>query len=164
MKKPSKYDRLSQDFPRLYRLEGRETCFTDWGVECGAGWFDLIYKLSADIEAAAREAGLDPNSDAWPRVAQVKEKFGTLRFYLDVAAPWDPSEFAVEGNPDAGMFALRPVAKAPRIRELIREAEARSADICEGCGAPGKLRKNYWIHTYCDLCEARYKRGQKTGI
>ncbi|MDP4028040.1 MAG: hypothetical protein Q8P42_03625 [Gallionella sp.] len=72
--------KLFDDFPRLYR--NRHESSMQRGFECGDGWFELIYKLSQDIESVARESGLKPDSTAWPRCRQVKEKLGTLRFYV----------------------------------------------------------------------------------
>lgn len=56
--------------------------------------------------------------------SQVKEKFGTLRFYYD-------------GGDDY-------------IRGLASMAEAMSARTCEICGNPGKSRGGGWIRTLCD--------------
>jgi hypothetical protein len=66
----------------------------------------------------------------WPNtgfaVTQVKEKFGTLRFYSD-------------GN--------------DRIWRLVRFADALSAVTCELCGEPGKLGQRYgWYSTRCTKC------------
>jgi hypothetical protein len=55
---------------------------------------------------------------------QVKEKFGTLRFYVD------------GGNE---------VTHA-----MINMAESMSARTCEKCGVPGKLRGKTWLYTACD--------------
>lgn len=77
--------KLLDDFPWLFR--DRNATSMQRGFECGDGWFDLIYKLSQDIEAVAREGGLSPNSPEWPKCRQVKEKMGSLRFVV----------FAVDG-------------------------------------------------------------------
>jgi len=50
-------------------------CF---GFECGDGWFQLIYDLSADIMKIADKSGI-----AVPEAVQIKENFGGLRFYLN---------------------------------------------------------------------------------
>jgi len=55
--------------------------------------------------------------------AQVKEKFGTLRFY-------------VNGGDDT-------------TRGMIQMAEAMSACTCEDCGAPGTTGGHGWIRTLC---------------
>ena len=49
-----------------------------FGLECGNGWFNLIWQLSADIESTARLEGLAENTNAWPCVDVVKQKLGDL--------------------------------------------------------------------------------------
>lgn len=93
-------------------------CF---GFECGDGWFNLIDKLCAGIQQYV-ELTHCPQVEA----VQVKEKFGTLRFYIS-------------GGDDA-------------IWALIEGAEGESGTICEQCGAPGALRGGGWLFTMCDLC------------
>ena len=64
--------------------------------------------------------------NACPQVVatQVKEKFGTLRFYYD-------------GGDDV-------------VRGLVQMAEALSEVTCEVCGSPGKRRGDRWVRTLCD--------------
>lgn len=63
-------------------------------------------------------------------VTQIKEKFGGLRFYF------------VNGN--------------DKIRELINKAEDDSFEVCELCGAEGKLKKiNGWFSTLCEKCRRK---------
>ena len=119
--------RLVKEFPKLYRDYGgdpKKTCMA-WGFATGDGWFELIYGLSMSLKE------LSPNA----RALQVKEKLGTLRFY-------------VEGlGKDRG-----------RIQELIHRAEDASAKICEECGKPGKRKtKAGWISTLCKKCEGKRK-------
>ncbi len=103
--------KLLNDFPQLFRNR-HETCMQR-GFECGDGWFDLIYKLSHDIEAVAREIGLQPNSPKWPKCMQVKEKLGGIRFYV---------------------FNFR----NERIRALKDSAYEQSCKTCVYCGKPGE--------------------------
>jgi len=56
-------------------------------------------------------------------VVQVKEKFGSLRFYYD-------------GGDDV-------------IRGMVSVAESMSSRTCEKCGAPGKRVGGGWITTLC---------------
>lgn len=63
---------------------------------------------------------------------QVKEKFAGLRFYIS-------------GGND------------PDIRELIRQAEAKSLAICESCGKEGSLKSFDGWHTRCDSCHSRIR-------
>ena len=47
------------------------------GMECGDGWFDRIDTLCSTIQFGIRQGDTPP-----VRVLKVKEKFGTLRFYI----------------------------------------------------------------------------------
>ena len=84
--------------------------------ECGDGWFSLIYELLLSLEA------LEENI----HVAQIKEKFGTLRFYT----------YGHSAEADS----------------LISATERTSGSICEYCGLPGSLRGGRWLRTLCDAC------------
>lgn len=103
-----------------------------WGIECDNGWFGIVDDLAAACEAEIQklvDAGIE--SHAWPRSAQIKEKFGGIRFYVN--GPLDES-----------------------VRALIREAaDETSFHVCETCGEPGELRGQGWVHTACDACEAK---------
>lgn len=57
---------------------------------------------------------------------QVKEKFGSLRFYTN----------AIDDT----------------VRGMIRMAESMSVRTCEVCGNPGKSRGGRWIRTRCVHC------------
>jgi hypothetical protein len=113
---------LLESFPRLYRKGGMFR-----GFECGDGWHRIIYGLSAAVEVIAGHRGVGPDSDQWPLVQQVKEKFGGLRFYL-----WN-------ANDEMG--------------KLVEEAERRSLKTCEECGQAGRVRNRSWVRTLCDRSE-----------
>jgi len=65
--------------------------------------------------------GYQPNH---PRAVQVKEKYGTLRFYMN--------------------YSIN------EMEDLIQIAEDKSAVTCEVCGEPGELRNHGWLFTFCD--------------
>src|SRR3546814_9261520 len=48
-----------------------------WGFEVGDGWRALIEQLTAEVSDIVGGPDVDPK----PRVVQVKEKFGELRYY-----------------------------------------------------------------------------------
>lgn len=124
---PSNTAKLLTAYPLLYR-ELRE-----WGFECGDGWFDLIWQLSADIESAARLEGTAENAETWPSIRILKQKFGLLRvqFGFDV-----------------------PVSET--IHELVTKADKKSQEICECCGSPGKIggecEDRGWVKALCESC------------
>jgi hypothetical protein len=114
--------------------------FDQRGVECDNGWLALIEELSAACEAyieSLAKSGVARHS--WPRIAQIKEKFGGLRFYINGELP---EELQAQ------------VARAER---------ETSYKICEKCGQPGTLRQGGWVHTYCDACETDYRANNLLG-
>jgi len=69
----------------------------------------------------------------YPKASQVKEKFGTLRFYLTKGTD--------------------------RMYDLIHEAERLSSRTCEECGKPGLYdNKTGWYYT---LCEEHWKKEEE---
>ena len=93
------------------------------GFEIGNGWFPLLFDLGQKISSFCRD-----NNLPLPEVKQIKEKFGTLRFYCVVLEDKDK-----------------------QIREWIRNAEFVSESRCEQCGESGQLLVDdgRW-YTACD--------------
>ena len=122
---------LYDTYPALYRqhaLPMSETAMC-WNFETGDGWFDIINELSRKIIA------LDKQSGTTTEAVQVKEKFGTLRFYVDFGTD--------------------------EVFEAIEEAERKSAVTCELCGKPGMLRRGGWLKVKCDECAGDEPRKEK---
>lgn len=101
--------------------------FQLFGIECGEGWYTLLNNLFACINFHLEYVNRNKSEDKkTPFVlTQVKEKFGTLRFYY-------------EGGDS-------------KIHGMVQMAEAMSGFICEKCGNPGKLRRGSWLHTACEV-------------
>ena len=57
---PGNTEKLRTAYTLHYR-KLRERCF-----ECGGGWFDLVWQVSTEIEAAARLEGIPKTTEAWP--------------------------------------------------------------------------------------------------
>lgn len=90
--------------------------------ECHDGWFDLLLDASIQLE---RQILSYPESIRQDIVAsQVKEKYGTLRFYI--------SYYTEE------------------LDEIVDAVERQSATVCETCGMPGKIRGSSWLYCACD--------------
>jgi len=86
------------------------------------GWCQLIWDLCEKIDA---ELMADTELAARFTVDQIKQKFGTLRYY------WS-------GGSEA-------------IRTAVADAEAKSSRTCEVCGKHGTLRTDsMFIQTLCD--------------
>lgn len=102
----------------------RRSPFPMFGFEVGKGWAGLLTKLFDDAAAIVRPTGEKLV------IGQIKEKFGTLRFY------W------------SGRFHKE---MSDRIGEVVDLAEFRSEATCEECGARGSLRvANGWYAVRCD--------------
>ena len=116
--------KLVAEFPNLYadrHASMQETCMC-WGFTHGDGWYQIVYDLSAKLEALILALPEADRKDC--KASQVKEKFGGLRFYMDSATD--------------------------EMRALIHEAESLSFKTCEVCGKPGERRGGGWISTLCD--------------
>jgi hypothetical protein len=98
-----------------------------WGrwINLDAGWYPLV--IATDQRLA--------EIDAQYVVHQIKEKFGTLRYYC------------ASSNDDLGSELL------DAFDVITDDAERASAITCERCGEPGVLhRTRYWAKTLCNSC------------
>jgi hypothetical protein len=119
------------------------------GIAVGAGWWSVIESLCGQIHHHIKETNrrrellLEDNPykhkipDEVPQVhvAQIKEKFGGLRFY------YDGGDAVIDG--------------------MVRMAESWAAHSCEKCGKPGTQRSGGWIRTLCDEHEAEYQERRR---
>ena len=90
-----------------------------WGIACGDGWFDMIDELCHDLQHLTDHEGA-PQLVAM----QVKGKFGSLRFRVQIRTASEAQE------------------------ALIEAAIERSTRTCNVYGAPGQARRsgrNQWI-------------------
>jgi len=124
-------NKLFYKFPEIFQdknLPMSQSCMC-WGIECGDGWFNLLDELCTELNKLNCKIVAE----------QVKEKFGTLRFY-----------FRVEN--DETIDKEKANQLWDEANDLVDKADAKSAKTCEICGAEGKPNKNGWISTLCDSC------------
>lgn len=137
------YDRfveeLSTKYPEMYK---DVYC----GISIHEGWFEIVRCLSDRIyshykhQIQTRERLLKdnpydhpiPEATEFPKVAQIKEKFGGLRFYVDGGDEYTYGAIAI--------------------------AESWADRTCETCGAPGTRRSGGWVRTLCDTHEAEHQK------
>lgn len=106
--------KLYARYPDIFRERGmsiEESCM-HWGLAVDDGWYSLIDTACSLIQ----------HSDVIAK--QVKEKFGTLRFYTSGGGSFENG--------------------------VIWAAEALSGTLCEKCGAPGYLVRESWVRTLCE--------------
>ena len=94
-----------------------------WGFECGDGWFNILNNLMGNIQNHIDWQNREKEVVPQVTLDQVKEKFGTLRFYYS-------------GGDDT-------------IRGMVSMAESMSSVTCEECGKPGTSTSGGWIKTVC---------------
>ena len=112
--------------------------YNEMAAQAKAGNFDLFetsmkyrpndeYKEKRLAEIVSGDFRQIPESIPQVTLDQVKEKFGTLRFYYT-------------GGDD-------------EISGMVRMAESMSGVTCEECSAPAKPHGPGWIRTICEPCE-----------
>jgi hypothetical protein len=156
-------EKIFSKYPKIFGDRTKpmtETCMC-WGLEVGDGWYDLIdvlcesltntYTTSLELdEEDGKRLGVEPYVDRdgkasyyfkveMPQVkaSQVKEKYGTLRFYHYLEL-------------DEAIISLLETKKYPDLQStidrfsnyvdgIIHFAETASGRTCEITGQPGEL-------------------------
>lgn len=138
---------LTERYPWMIPIDG-------FGIGVGDGWFDILDTLGAMIKngiefenKCIRNYKENPEGWTWkphntefkfPRVDQIKEKFGGLRFYASI-----------------------PTGTRYELRGYIDYAEGISNRTCEDCGNKGTKNKKGWIRTLCDQCREKSERSRE---
>ena len=92
----------------------------------GEGWFEILWTLCVSLENIGRARIAEGHRPM--RVVQIKEKYGTLRVYVE------------DGTDEAF--------------DLIDSAETASETTCEACGKPGNTHCiGGWDKTLCSYHE-----------
>jgi hypothetical protein len=123
-----KTEYLFNKYPEIFA--GKDEPITQnlmyFGFECGDGWFWLIDNLCELLSHDVKH-----NDEPQIKAVQVKEKYGTLRFYTQGAST--------------------------RQYAMIDIIEHLSGSTCELCGRPGSLHSSNgspygWYKTLCEKC------------
>lgn len=106
-------NKIVDDHPLLFK---HRTYFA-----CGDGWLDIIERLADQIEPMLQK--VDKDDILIPSCADVKEKYGGLRFYM--------------------------YFETKEMDELIYNAEKESRVTCEVSGMSGTMNNGPWYQTLC---------------
>ncbi len=117
---------LVEKYPKIFanRYADMKTTAMCWGFEHGDGWYQIIDRLCNNIQHHIDWQEKMGKSVPQVVATQVKEKFGTLRFYY--------------AGGDDYIFGL------------VSMAESWSAVACEECGSLGTQNSQGWIKTLCE--------------
>lgn len=119
---------LYKKYPKIFRqkdLPMSQTCMC-WGIECGNGWYQILDSLCHVIQEHVDALIKDKKANCQVEAEQVKEKYGSLRFYTNFEDDY--------------------------ISGAIRIASALSSRTCEDCGGHGTPSKKGWITVLCNVC------------
>lgn len=109
-----------------YLFDNPQSPFGDWGIECGPGWYDIVL-------VGCRWISLnDPEQIV--RIAQIKSKFGGMRFYLDYICDDDETRKNVFN----------------RVHNIPTIIEHQASMICSSCGSIKKLNHQTLKYENCD--------------
>lgn len=121
-------ERLQTNYPKMFA--------NPYGGVCtGPGWWPILENLCRHIQSHIDWKNKDGEVVAQVTVAQIKEKFGGLRFYYDGGDEY--------------------------ISGLVSMAEVWAGHSCEECGKPGERRSGGWVRTLCDEHEAERQERMK---
>ncbi len=171
MKLQEDYPFMWQENPNMQEENFRsypDNVYRYWGCECSSGWYQILRDCcDAIIKRYAEDDIMPDDIDFIP--LQIKEKFGTLRFYYEFrGAPSGIAaiDFLGDGQSirfEAGIDDVD--EKTQRLRHdistIVRKAEKKSKTICELCGSGGASLRNdseygiHWVKTLCNSCHEK---------
>lgn len=110
-----------------------------FGGETGVGWKDIVWNTHEKLKY------IDPDYT----IAQIKEKFGGLRYYFDHS------------------FEEYDDIRRQIMDDIVRAAEYEASITCESCGATGwgkevelRIDRGYY-YTFCKECSDKFVTERK---
>lgn len=132
--------RMCKTYPTIFRQRALPKTQTPmyYGFSVGGGWFHLIEDVCKKIDIIQRITNVSAEA------TQIKEKFGTLRFYIQSIVL--PGCVLSENE----IHHIHEV-----IQCIVSQAERHTCHVCEQCGEYGSERGGSWIRTLCDECHTK---------
>ena len=167
--KDAKYgESFMERFPILFqhrKLSMQETCMC-FGIECPLGWWHILDQLCTYLEFKNME--FTKNYGIAVIADQVKEKFGTLRFYYTIRdVDKDGIVASIDGDrqiDDERRHRIAVNYLDMVAMEAIDEAESMTENTCAECGVPldkeNKVETKGWITYICKECDDDIKSGK----
>ena len=155
---------LCSKYPELYcdrHGDMRNTAMV-WGFETGAGWYTLIDKLSAQLTLIRKLSGIKMVA------TQVKEKYGTLHYYIGnewhkpttkfgwfierYVWRWSNFKYQIIKRLFPAYIIRREIQNQiwnDIIDACISAATSKSRVTCEVCGEYGCMNHGNWLMVRC---------------
>ena len=134
---PTKLQLRRQDLINKYpEFFGKGALYVDGAISISDGWMGVLEALCRDLDFAVKAIRTQKGcAKTSINMAQIKEKFGGLRVYID--GNWT--------NKDPNKTAIYDI-----VYSLISRAEDDADSTCEVCGKHGR-KSDYlsWIRTLC---------------
>lgn len=173
--KPELENKLIKRFPMIFAdryADMSRSCMV-WGMECGDGWYDIIYLACLGIEEEykkmyplykrlyhriafefiprwnrliSKQPGWMMITKYWNRPNEEKKSYKVKRFYLHM--PYWAKASQIKEKYGTLRFYLN--FGTDKMHEYASYAEYLSESTCEECGKQGKLITNGWFYTACD--------------
>ena len=153
-------DNIPKDFPwttvSYNEIEPWRKKGSNWFDKIPEGWGNLCYMYLSRL-AHLLDICEKYNVKEHLVIEQVKEKFGSLRFYYTFL-PWKENEI----EPPRWFFES--------FDDIVNNFEDMTAYVCCDCGAVENLKTyGWWVHVACPECERKrqekeqkeYKEAQK---
>lgn len=122
-------------------LPKSQTCMC-WGFNVGKGWHELLCDLCEKIDKLYKLTGIGV------KAVQVKEKFGSLRFYTSPSF----NERIKEAQKKIDNETAKAIVEA--LDDCVRAAEYKSDKICAECGEYyyDKITIGGCVYDVCEKC------------
>lgn len=132
-------NKLFKKYPSIFqdrKKSIKESCMP-WGISTGDGWFNLIDSICSSLK------NIENNNKGIKIIAeQVKQKFGTLRFY-----------YRIDGSPERAIEGVNQINRIHgQVDGIMMLAHFMSEKICEDCGNPATMQTRGYISNICDDC------------
>lgn len=158
--KEKEYDGFMERFPILFQNKDKpesESCMS-FGIECPIGWYHILDRLCTELEYSNLESvqkwGVAIVAD------QVKEKYGTLRFYFNIHNVDESGKVDFEHDNDKLDESTNNIVYEHLYmfaQNLIDEAEHMTVETCAECGIPltpdTTVETKGWITYICKKCD-----------
>jgi len=137
---------MCEKYPVIFqerKLPMTQTCMC-WGFNTGKGWNELLHNLCEKIDSLYKLTGIGT------KAVQVKEKFGSLRFYTSPSfnekVKQTKERLKVDGETANAIVEI--------LDDCVSLAEERSDRTCAECGEDycDKISLGGWVYDVCEKC------------